>query len=191
MKENGIDFNDPNGSTIVHGDYSGEIVADEWTVVSEGVRFRSWKFKNADAKEIDGALVEIMPKRRTPVQYLETDHVFQENFQKGKFLIFRITSEGIEAYKYDSAVEEVSFSLEVNKGEIVCMYALEENDGPGEIVECEQPGFISAKLTTVADNATQIGDLTIPDEFWKAIKMLDEGREEGLPVDILDMSDPV
>ena len=34
-----------------------------------------------------------------------------------------------------------------------------------------------------------MGDLEIPEEFWKAIKMLDEGIEDELPVEILDMEE--
>jgi len=34
-KENNIDFEYPDGSVIANGDFSGEIVAGEWTVLDE------------------------------------------------------------------------------------------------------------------------------------------------------------
>jgi len=190
-KEHGIDFENPNGSIIANEECSGPIVASEWTVLEEikGVRFKTWKYENVSDEIVDGALVEVMPGHRTPVQYVETDHVFDENIQHGKFLLFHITAEGLAVYKYDSSIEEISFSLQVHQGELMCLYVLKENDKPGEIVECEQPGFSLAKLITVPEGTTKMGNLEIPNEFWKAIKMLDEGVEDDLPVDILDMSE--
>lgn len=190
-KENRIDFENPNGSIIVSEEFSGPIVASEWTVLEdvEGVRFKTWKYENVSDEIVDGALVEVMPGCRTPVQYVETDHVFDENIQQGKFLLFHITTDGMAVYKYDSSIEEISFSLQVHQGELMCLYVLKENDLPGEIIECEQPGFSLANLVTVPEGTTKMGELEIPDEFWKAIKMLDDGDEDDLPVDILDMEE--
>lgn len=192
-KEHGIDFESPNGSIIANEEFSGTIVASEWTVLEEvkGVRFKTWKYENVSDEIVDGALVEVMPGHRTPVQYVETDHVFDENIQQGKFLLFHITSDGLAVYKYDSSVEEVSFSLQVHQGELMCLYALKENDKPGEIIECEQPGFSLAKLLSVPEGASKMGKLDIPNEFWETIKLLDEGVEDGLPVDIFDVSEEI
>ncbi len=189
-KEHGIDFEKPNGSEVASAEFSGKIVTSEWTTLPdvEGVRFKTWKYEDVSEEIVDGALVEVMPGHRTPVQYVETDHVFDENIQKGKFLLLHLTKEGFSIYKFDSAAEEVSFSLQVHQGEIMCLYALKENIEPGEIIECEQPGFSSAKLMTVEKGIKQIGDLIIPDEFWQTINMLDEGNEESLPVEAIDMN---
>lgn len=191
VKERGIDFENPHGSIIASEEFSGPIIASEWTAIEavKGVRIRTWKYENVSEEIVDGALVEVMPGCRTPVQYVETDHTFDENIQQGKFLLFHITPDGLAVYKYDSSNEEISFSLQVHKGELMCLYALKENDNPGEIIECEQPGFSLAKLVTVPEGATKMGDLEIPDEFWKAIKMLDEEVEGELPVEILDMEE--
>ncbi len=122
---------------------------------------------------------------------MESDHVFTENFQHGKYLIFHITPEGLSVYKFDSGIEEVSFSLDVHQGDVMCLYALKENQNPCEVIECEQPGFISAKLNTVPYGTYDIGNTKIPDEFWQAITMLDQKEEIDLPVEILDLSEEI
>jgi len=192
-REGGIDFENPNGSIVGSEEFSGPITASEWTTLEgvEGLRYKTWKYKDVSGEIVDGALVEVMQGHRTPVQYVETDHVFDENFQQGKFLLFHITPEGLDAYQYDSS-EDVSFSLQVHQGEIMCLYVLQDSEQPGEIVECEQPGFSSANLVTVPEGTTKMGELDIPGEFWRAIKMLDggvEGIENILPNDILDMNE--
>ncbi len=190
-KENRIDFEKPDGSEISGEEFSGKIVASEWTTLPdvEGVRFKAWKYENVSDEIVDGALVEVMPGQRTPVQYVETDHVFDENIQRGKFLLLHLTKEGFSAYKYDSSIEEVSFSLQIHQGEVMCLYVLKENAEPGEIIECEQPGFSLANLVTVEQDTKQIGDLIIPDEFWQTIKKLDNGDENDLPINIVDISE--
>lgn len=191
--ENRINFESPNGSEVANEDFSGKIVTSEWTKLTEvkGVRFKIWKYENVSDEIVDGALVEVTPGCRTPVQYVETDHIFDENIQQGKFLLFHINQDGLSVYKYDSSIEEVSFSLQVHKGEIMCLYVMKENDKPGEVIECEQPGFSLAHLITVPEGTAKIGTLDIPNEFWTAIKMLDNGSEESLPVDILDVGEEI
>jgi hypothetical protein len=188
--ENKIDFDNPNGSEFSTGDYSGHIKTGEWIELSEvkGVRYRTWKYEEINSELVDGALVEIQPGCRTPVQYVETDHVFEENFQKGKFLVIKIDTEGdLVVYKYDSALGQLT--LEVEKGEIMCLYAIKENDEPGEVIECEQPGFSTANLVTVKDNTEKIGDLEIPNVFWQLIRSLDNGMENDLPINVVDLSE--
>ena len=187
-----IDFDNPTGNAIAHDEFSGEIVAGEWTALEgvKGVRFRIWKFKEVSDEIVDGALVEVTPGCRTPVQYVETDHVFNENIQSGKFLLFHLTNDGLSVYKYDSS-EDVSFSLQVHQGELMCLYVMKESEKPGEIIECEKPGFSLAKLVTVPVGTVQMGELTIPDKFWKAINMLDEGVEDDLAVDIFDLNEEI
>src|SRR3989344_1448124 len=192
-KQGGINYAIPDGAEFGAGEYSGAIKASEWTELTEvkGVRFRTWQYEEVDSAMVDGALVEIQPGCRTPVQYVESDHVFDENIQAGKFLLIYLNSEGLSVYKYDSSVEEVSFTLRVGKGEIMCLYMLKENDEPGEVIECEQPGFRSAKLLTVETGTEKVGELNIPSEFWELIRLLDEGQESDLPVDILDLQDMI
>ncbi len=192
-KENRINFEIPNGSIIANEKFSGPIVASEWKTIEgvSGVRYKEWRYEEISSEIVDGALVEVMPGYRTPVQFVETDHVFDENIQQGKILLFHLTSDGLSVYKYDSSVEEVSFSLQVHQGEIMCLYALKENDKPGEIIECEQPGFSLAKLLSVPEGAERMGDLDIPPEFWKAIRLLDEGVEDELPIDVFDVSEEI
>ena len=189
-KEKGVDFENPDGSVITSGEFSGPIEASEWKTIEGvvGVRYREIKIAGVSDEIIDGALVEVTPGHRTSVQYVESNHVFDENIQLGKFLLFHITPDGLSVYKYDPSIVEVSFSLQVHQGEIMCLYVLKENDEPGEIIECEQPGFKLANLVTVPKGTTKIGELEIPTEFWEAIKMLDEGIEDSLPVEILDMA---
>lgn len=187
-----INFDNPSGSVISTGDFSGEIEAGDWKNIdgAEGLRYREWKYRNVSEEIVDGSLVEIMPGHRTPVQFVESDHVFEENFQSGKYLVLHVDSEGdFSVYKYDSEVEPASFSLNVNKGEFMCLYTLKENARPGEIVECEQPGFISAKLTTVDLSLSEINGVKIPQELKDTIKKLDQGEEEDLPVEVVDVNE--
>src|SRR3990167_3786485 len=181
-KEGGINFANPNGAEFGAGEYSGAIEASEWTELTEvkGVRFKTWKYEEVDSAMVDGALVEIQPGCRTPVQYVETDHVFEENIQYGKFLLIHLDSEGLSVYKYDSSIEDVSFALQVVRGEIMCLYVLKDSIRPGEVIECDQPGFSTAKLQTVEKGTEKIGNLNIPSEFWQLIAALDEGREDEL-----------
>lgn len=193
-KKGGVDFDDPTGEVFDTGSFSGEIEAGSWTQLEEveGVRFRTWKFKDVDEEEVDGALVEIQPGKRTPVQFVESDHVFSENFQKGKFLVIYVDSEGdLSVYKYDSSLEEVSFSLWAKQGEIMCLYACKDNQQPAEVVECETPGFKSANLRTVEFGSTEIGGRLIPPELWKVIKCLDSGQEDNLAVEVVDLGEEI
>ena len=189
-EERRINFDDPDGSDLGTGKYSSRITAEEWIELAEikGVRFRAWKYEVVDADTVDGALVEIQPGCRTPVQYVETDHVFEENIQYGKFLLIHLDSEGLSVYKYDSSIEDVSFALQVVRGEIMCLYVLKDSIRPGEVIECEQPGFSTAKLQTVEKGTEKIGNLNIPSEFWQLIAALDEGREDELPIEVLDLA---
>lgn len=189
-----VNFSDPTGEVFDAGNFSGEIEAGGWTQIEgvEGVRFRTWKFKEVNEEEVDGALVEIQPGRRTPVQFVESDHIFSENFQKGKFLIIYVDSEGdLSVYKYDSSIEEVSFALCAKQGEIMCLYACKDNQQPAEVIECETPGFKTASLRTVEFGSTEIGGRLIPPELWRVIKSLDSGQEDNLPVEVVDLGEEI
>jgi len=187
-----VNFSNPDGSRLDVGEYTGIIKAEEWTELSEveGVRFRTWKYEEVDAEIVDGALIEINPGCRTPVQFVETDHIFEEIVQSGEFLLIHLGPEGLLVYGYDSS-EEISFTMQAVKGEIMCLYALKKNDKPGEVIEYERPGFSSAKLTSVEKETREIGGLIIPAEFWKLIEMLDSGLENDLPVDVFDLQEEI
>ncbi|PIR99864.1 hypothetical protein COT86_01645 [Candidatus Collierbacteria bacterium CG10_big_fil_rev_8_21_14_0_10_43_36] len=47
-QENKIDFASPNGSVIANEEFSGPIVASEWTTIEgvSGVRFKTWKYED-------------------------------------------------------------------------------------------------------------------------------------------------
>ena len=190
MTENKIDFENPNGAEIVFDSFRGRIKASEWKTIEEapGVRSREWMFEDIESEIVDGALVEVSQGHRTPIQYLETDHKFEENIQAGEFLVFQIDGGGLSVYQYKTD-SEVSFALETHKGEIMCLYVLKESGVRGEIVECERPGFSSAKLVTVPHRSKRMEETEIPDNFWVAIEMLDKGIEENLPVEIMDLNE--
>ena len=188
-----IDFENPDGSQFASGDHEGEIVAEDWVSQEgvEGVRYRTWKFKDVSDEVVDGALVEVQQGRRTPVQYVETAHEFQENIQSGRFLLFHVTPDGMAAYRYDSELSDASFFLEVIQGELMCLYVMKDSPVPGEVIECERPGFSSANLQTVPPGTARVGDLEIPPEFWEAIWMLDNGHEVNLPFTICDVNEEI
>ncbi len=56
-----VDFSNPEGSVISTEVHTGPITAGEWETIDgvEGVRFRTWKFKEVSEEIVDGALVEI------------------------------------------------------------------------------------------------------------------------------------
>lgn len=184
-----INFENPDGAVISTGEFTGEIEAGNWEEIADGVRYKTWKFKDVSEEIADGALVEIMPGHRTPVQFVETDHVFTENFQSGKFLVIYLDDLGdLSLYKYDSSIQPGSFSLDVNKNEFMCIYALKENANPSEIIECEQPGFVSAKLSTVDFSKTEIGGKAIPSELRELIENLDKGEESNILEEAMDVN---
>lgn len=186
-----IDFNQPEGTLWETEGFAGEIAAGDWTELPgvKGVRFRTWKFAGVNSEIVDGALVEILPGCRTPVQFVASEHTFDEVIQTGKMLLLYLTQDGLSVYRYDPSVEDVSFTLRVGPGEIMCLYSLKENTSPAEVIETERPGFASAALLTVESGAKKINDLVVPEEFWQLISALDAGKEDDLPVDVLDLNE--
>lgn len=186
-----IDFENPNG-TEYSGRHSGRLKAGEWKKLEgiEGVRFKEWQLEGVNGETFDGAFVEMRPGFRTHVQYVESDHYFEEDFQKGKFLVIKIDKENdLVVYKYDADSMGMYMTLQAEQGEIMCIYALKDNEVPGEVIESETPGFSSAELVTVPDNAEQIGDLKIPRVFWDLIHKLDRHDETDLPVEVVDLAE--
>lgn len=176
-KTRGIDFSNPDGSTYSIGDHSGEIATSEWNTIEgvSGVRFRTWKFAELDESIVDGALVEIQPGNHTPVQFVESAHVFSENFQKGTFYVLHLTREGLTVYHY--LADGNSFTLEVSQGEAMCLFTSNKGE-VGEVIECEQPGFSTAKLPTIPFGTETFQGLAIPNDFWRVLSALKSGNED-------------
>ena len=87
-------------------------------------KIQNLKYEDLSDEIVDGAWLSNARTQNTR-QYVETDHVFDENIQQGKFLLFHITAEGLAVYKYDSSIEEISF-LQVHRGELMCLNVLKE-----------------------------------------------------------------
>lgn len=189
----GIDFSKPDGSQFSSGEHGGEIIASDWQAIegASGVRFRTWKFTEIDDRIVDGALVEIQSGYHTPVQFVETAHTFEEIFQQGNFFILHLTPDGLSVYQYH-ADDNSSFTLQVNQGEAMCLYTSSHGE-VGEVIECEQPGFSTAKLLTIPNGAESFQGLAIPPEFWQVLSLLEHGDEESIlgVVDVVDINELV
>ena len=179
-KERAVDFSNPEKTKVSAKGHEADIEYDEWEEVVPGVRCKTWKFKDVNAELKDGALIEIQPGVRTPVQYVETDEaVFNEVPQKGELIFVSVNPKGeLSAYRIKSSEDSSSYMMEVKKGWVMCWYACKDQS-PCEVLEYEEPGFSQIKLPTVDTGVNKIGDTPIPDEFWKLIEQLERGEEDN------------
>ena len=90
--ERTVDFINSDRTQVRANSYAGEVMyMPQWDDVAPGVRCRTWSFKDIDESVCDGALIEIQPGRRTPVQHVVSDTTFCEvPFQEDWFSFFRI-----------------------------------------------------------------------------------------------------
>ncbi|MCJ7804898.1 hypothetical protein MUP35_04175 [Patescibacteria group bacterium] len=171
--------------------FTGEIkAAPEWTQLTDKVRFRIWEFEGVSPDEKDGALIEISPGGRTPVQLVESNTTFFEVPQKGKLLFLFVDPEGnFSVYRFNSLRDkDNSFMFRVPKNCFMSWYALKENQEPCEVIEYEEPGFNKSKLTDVGLGTESVNGHLVPKELWEVICQL-EGGEENLSVSILDLNE--
>lgn len=114
IKERNIHI-DLGGGEITARGYSGrmEFYGDPGNYPGyDGLSWKTWKFKETDASERDGALIELNPGRRTPVELVLADKVFSEVPLKGELVFLHINHEGkVFAYHFDSTREKDSSFL--------------------------------------------------------------------------------
>ena len=159
-------------------DYTGAIdYAPRWAKVVDGVRCRTWRFKEIDESLRDGALIQIQPAFRTPVQHVRSETTFCEVPLKGKLIFLSVDPQGnmfIDSFNSDA--DPTSYMMEIKKGWTMCWYAMSMQEEPAEVLEYEDPGFKTADLPTVDFGANNIDGHTIPESFWMTIKYLDQIR---------------
>ena len=183
-----VDFTDPSRTKIFARGHEGEI---EFFGEGKfpGVRFKDWKFKDVDLSDKDGALIEIDPGARTPVQIVEADKVFSDVPLKGKLTFLHLDTEGnLNIYRFDSSREEgKSIMFEIGKGEIMCWFASPEQDEPAELMEYEEPGFTLSDLTNIEPGTTEVSGRFIPANFWEIVGALEAGKFEDITIPIVEL----
>ena len=169
-----VNFANPERTKIMAKGYAGEIKsAPNWDVLTPDVRFRTWEFKEIDGNKKDGALIEIKPGGRTPVQHIESNTVFCEVPQTGKLTFLSVSPKGeLFIETFDSEIDDTSYMMELGKGWTMCWVANPDQKDPAEVLEFEEPGFKSAKLPTVQEGATEINGHPLPQSLWKTIDQL-------------------
>ena len=161
--ETTVRFVDGRTKVTVKG-YVGEIEsAPDWQQINSDVRRKTWKFKEIDNSLKDGALIEIKPGGRTPVQHIESDTVFSEVPQKGKLTFLSVDPEGnLYVEPFDSKIDDTRYMMELGKGWTTCWIADSNQEDPAEVLEFEEPGFKTARLPTVQNGATEINGHPLP-----------------------------
>lgn len=155
----------------------------------EGLKWRTLKFKDIDASQKDGALIEINPGKRTPVELVEADKVFSDVPLEGELVFLHMDNQNnISAYHFDSRrPRDNSFLFEVAKGEILCWVALGQKTA--EVLEYEEPGFIESDLRLIHSGTKDVSGRKIPDELWGMIEQLERGEIKDTVIPVLELSD--
>ena len=189
IKERNIHINFESGEIAARG-YNGRIEfygnLGKYSGY-EGLSWRTWKFKDIDASEKDGALIELNPGKRTPVELVVADKVFSEVPLKGKLVFLHIDQGGkVSAYHFDSARErDSSFLFEAGRGELFCWVAL--GGQTTQILEYEEPGFTDSDLKLVNPGTEEISGKKIPGQFWTMIDQLERGETKNTVIPITEL----
>jgi len=189
IRERNVDFSDSSRTRIRARGHEGEI---EYFDKGQfpGVRFKDWKFKGIDASEKDGALIEIDPGERTPLQLVQADKVFYDIPLAGKLFFVHIdTEDNVSIYRFVSSREkDRNYHFEIGKGEIMCWVASAEQDKPAELMEYEEPGYTPSDFTNIEPGTSEVPGRKIPPQVWQIIKSLQDGKVGDVPVPIVDLS---
>jgi hypothetical protein len=155
----------------------------------EGLKWRTWKFEDTDASKKDGALAEINPGKRTPLELVEADKIFSEVPLEGELVFLHLDNQNnISAYHFDSKrPKDNSFVFEVIKGEVFCLIALGQK--PAEVLEYEEPGFTESDLKLIDAGTKEVYGRSIPDELWEMIEQLERGEIKNTIVPIQELND--
>jgi len=185
-----VDFKDSKREVVRAKGYEGKVAFGEPSVDYPGVRFKTWKFEEVDPAQKDGALIEINPGARTPVQIVESKTVFTEVPLSGKLILVNMDSEGqLYAFQFDSDRDgDTSYQFEIGKGEIMCWVSPKDQDVPSEVLEYEEPGFASATLTNIEPGTDKVGEIELPSKLWEMVKQLEEGQTENTVIPIINLN---
>lgn len=189
IRERDIDFTDASRSNIRARGHEGEI---EYFDKGEfpGVHFKDWKFKGIDSSEKDGALIEVNPGARTPVQLVEADKTFSDVPLTGKLTFLHMDVEdNLRIYRFDSSRDEdKSYLFEIGKGEIMCWFASIKQNKPAELMEYEEPGYSPSDFTNIEPGTTEVSGRKIPAHFWEIVRALQEEKLENITLPIVELN---
>lgn len=154
-----------------------------------GLKWGTWKFKDTDASVRDGALIEIEPGGRTPLEQVKANKVFSEVPMAGELVFVHMDTGGrVSAYHFDSKRErDNSFLFEVSPGEAFCWVAL--GNVMTEILEYEEPGFAESDLRLIHFGTTEVSGRRMPSDLWTMIKQLERGQIKDTVVPISDIGE--
>lgn len=188
--ERTIDFTNESRTHVKAKGFVGELDYGPCEELTPDVRVKTWKFREVDDSLRDGALVEVKPGGRTPVQLVESDTTFYEVPLSGKLVFLSVDPEGkVSAYLFDSSRgKDASFMMEVTKGSIMCWVAPPQ-EKPAQFLEYEEPGFKVSKLTNIESGTSEVGGKQIPEILWQIIKQLKDGKIDNTIIQIVDIGD--
>lgn len=153
------------------------------------LKWGTWKFKDIDASVRDGALIEIEPGGRTPLELVKANKVFSEVPMGGELVFIHMDTRGsISAYHFDSRREnDKSILFNVTQGEAFCWVAL--GNEMTEVLEYEEPGFTDSDLERVKTGAKEASGRQIPDDLWILIDQLERGQIKDTVVPISEIGE--
>lgn len=160
-----------NGDTLDFNQSVGNLLyEDKWTDLPHQTKFMKWQMENVDPDKFDGAVIEIQPGGRTPVQYVQKDITFWEVPVQGKVTALLVNPNGqFEMHHIDPANDNPNSMIEVKQGTTMCFLSHRNQPGPVVIYECEMPAFTDDCLVTVPDNSPEFDGHHIPNVFWTMV----------------------
>lgn len=154
-----------------------------------GLSWRTWKFEDTDASKKDGALIEINPGKRIPLELVEANKIFSEVPLEGELVFLHLDNQNnISAYRFDSKrPRDNSFLFEVSKEEAFCWITTGQKTAV--VLEYEEPGFTDSDLKLIDSGTKEVSGRKIPDELWTMIEQLERGEIKHTVIPILELSD--
>lgn len=155
-----------------------------------GVRFTTYHYEGVDALEKDGALIEIDPGERTPVQIVRAEKTFIEAPINGNLFLVSIKKGEIAVFHFDSSeIKGASFEFETANEEIMCWVASPNQQESAQVVETVEPGFEEGDLENIVLNTTELDGVFVPQELWSLLAQLQSGQTKDTIVPIEELSE--
>jgi len=198
MPENGTEksfsFIEGTSKVVVDGVAREVEFNDNWQDYQpEGYRWRTLVYENTDKSKEDAAIVNVRPGGKTPVQInlqsekTESKHrIWDVHLSGGATLLICRKGEKPQVIKFGKGENIASRTNLIEQGTIICWFADSEQDTDVTLFESEIPGFESANIKRVDEDATEIQGQIIPQEFWEIFHKLDTGKRfnpDGTAID--------
>lgn len=176
-------FVHPDRSEIQVGGWTRKINIDPNPQTYEGypgLRWRTITYEGIEGENEDGALIELEPGARTPVELVATDTVFLEAPIQGQLTLLSLDPAGnIYVDSFDQSQDQASYAIVMEKGWIFCWFADKDQTDPAQVLETEKPKFKEGDLPIVSYKAAVFNGYPIPEKFWHEFDHL---VEENSPI---------